>query len=108
MLCSDPKLDSHRFKDILDEAITAGELKSTKSYDKWARKISETKPPTSPLRKRVKSNKESETDLYAVISQRRNERKERFDSMFSSLVSNMGEAMPQNRPRKNLKLPRRS
>uniref|UniRef100_A0A9I9CWY1 J domain-containing protein n=1 Tax=Cucumis melo TaxID=3656 RepID=A0A9I9CWY1_CUCME len=23
MLCSDPKLDSHRFKDILDEAITA-------------------------------------------------------------------------------------
>ncbi|KAE8711147.1 Chaperone protein dnaJ 6 [Hibiscus syriacus] len=25
MLCSDPKLDSHRFKDLLDEAITAGE-----------------------------------------------------------------------------------
>jgi DnaJ family protein C protein 9 len=24
MLCSDPKLDSHRFKDILDEAIAAG------------------------------------------------------------------------------------
>lgn len=24
MLCSDPKLDSHRFKDILDEAISAG------------------------------------------------------------------------------------
>ncbi|XP_004136585.1 chaperone protein dnaJ 6 [Cucumis sativus] len=90
MLCSDPKLDSHRFKDILDEAITAGELKSTKSYDKWARKISETKPPTSPLRKRVKSNKESETDLYAIISQRRNERKDRFDSMFSSLVSKYG------------------
>ncbi|XP_038903545.1 chaperone protein dnaJ 6-like [Benincasa hispida] len=89
MLCSDPKLDSHRFKDILDEAITAGELKSTKSYDKWARKISETKPPTSPLRKRVNS-KESETDLYAVISQRRNERKEQFDSMFSSLISKYG------------------
>lgn len=90
MLCSDPKLDSHRFKDILDEATTAGELKSTKSYEKWARKISETKPPTSPLKKRVKSNKESETDLYAVISQRRNERKEQFDSMFSSLISKYG------------------
>lgn len=25
MLCSDPKLDSHRFKDMLDEAIAAGE-----------------------------------------------------------------------------------
>lgn len=24
MICSDPKLDSHRFKDILDEAIVAG------------------------------------------------------------------------------------
>ena len=24
MLCSDPKLDSHRFKDILDDAISAG------------------------------------------------------------------------------------
>lgn len=24
MLCSDPKLDSHRYKDILDEAIAAG------------------------------------------------------------------------------------
>lgn len=28
MLCSDPKLDSHRFKDILDEAITAGIISS--------------------------------------------------------------------------------
>ncbi|XP_023538810.1 chaperone protein dnaJ 6-like [Cucurbita pepo subsp. pepo] len=90
MLCSDPKLDSHRFKDILDEAIANGELKVTKAYEKWAWKISETKQPTSPVRKRVKSNKESETDLYAIISQRRNERKDRFDSMFSSLVSRYG------------------
>lgn len=37
-----------------------------------------------------RSNKESETDLYAVISQRRSERKEQFDSMFSSLVSKYG------------------
>jgi DnaJ family protein C protein 9 len=54
MLCSDPKLDSHRFKDMLDEAIAAGEVKSSKAYEKWANKISETKPPTSPLRKRKK------------------------------------------------------
>ncbi|RDX74804.1 Chaperone protein dnaJ 6 [Mucuna pruriens] len=91
MLCSDPKLDSHRFKDILDEAIAAGELKETKAYKKWAKKISETKPPTSPLRRRAKSSKkQSETDLYAIISQRRSERKDRFDSMFSSLVSKYG------------------
>ncbi|CAA2983090.1 Hypothetical predicted protein [Olea europaea subsp. europaea] len=54
MLCSDPKLDSHRFKDIIDEAIAAGELRSTKSYEKWAKQVSETKPPTSPLRQRKK------------------------------------------------------
>ncbi|PPS10719.1 hypothetical protein GOBAR_AA09927 [Gossypium barbadense] len=88
MLCSDPKLDSHRFKDLLDEAIAAGELKETKAYRKWANKVSEMKPPTSPLRRKEKSVKQSESDLLAIISQLRNERKDRFDSMFSTLVSN--------------------
>ncbi|XP_044467638.1 chaperone protein dnaJ 6-like [Mangifera indica] len=90
MLCSDPKLDSHRFKDILDEAIGAGELKATKAYQKWATKVSETRPPTSPLKRKEKSNKQSESDLLAIISRRRTERKDRFDSMFSSLVSKYG------------------
>ncbi|KAG8070146.1 hypothetical protein GUJ93_ZPchr0006g44677 [Zizania palustris] len=54
MICSDPKLDSHRFKDIIDEAIAEGELKSTKAYEKWSKKISETEPPTNPLERRVK------------------------------------------------------
>ncbi|XP_052113434.1 chaperone protein dnaJ 6 isoform X2 [Arachis duranensis] len=90
MLCSDPKFDSHRFKDILDEAIAAGELKETKAYKKWAKRISEIKPPTSPLRRRVKPSKKPETDLYAIISQRRNERRDKFESMFSSLVSKYG------------------
>ncbi|KAK2400634.1 chaperone protein dnaJ [Trifolium repens] len=89
MLCSDAKLDSHRFKDIIDEAIASGELKEKKAYKKWAKKISETKPPTSPLR-RKKANKEPKTDLYAIISKRRDERKDRFDSMFSSLISKYG------------------
>ncbi|KAF2307838.1 hypothetical protein GH714_032451 [Hevea brasiliensis] len=89
MLCSDPKLDSHRFKDILDEAISAGEVKASKAYQKWAKHVSEAKPPTSPL-KRKKSNKQSEVDLLAIISQRRSERKDQFDSMFSSLVSKYG------------------
>ncbi|KAK7244655.1 hypothetical protein RIF29_39480 [Crotalaria pallida] len=90
MLCSDPKLDSHRFKDILDEAIAAGELKPKKAYEKWAKEVSETKPPTSPLRRRPKPSKKPETDLYAIIAKRRDERKGRFDSMFSSLVSKYG------------------
>ncbi|XP_057982439.1 chaperone protein dnaJ 6 [Malania oleifera] len=90
MLCSDPKLDSHRFKDIIDEAIAAEELKGTKVYQKWAKQVSETKPPTSPLKRREKSKKQSDADLFAVISQRRSERKDRFDSLFSSLVSKYG------------------
>ncbi|ESQ40620.1 hypothetical protein EUTSA_v10014343mg [Eutrema salsugineum] len=90
MLCSDPKLDSHRFKDILDEAIAAGEVKSSKAYEKWAKKISETKPPTNPTRKRQKSAKDSETDLALLISQRMDERKGKVDSMFSSLISRYG------------------
>ncbi|KAI4348729.1 hypothetical protein L6164_009416 [Bauhinia variegata] len=96
MLCSDPKLDSHRFKDMIDEAIAAGELKAAKAYQKWAKQVSETKPPTSPLRRRAKSHKESETDLYAIISQRQKDRKGRIDSMFSSLISKYGGAdMPE-------------
>lgn len=97
MLCSDPKLDSHRFKDILDEGIAAGELKATKAYQKWAKKVSEIKPPTSPLKRRGKPKKHSE-DLYAIISQRRTERKGQFDSMFSSLISKYGGAEPSSEP----------
>ncbi|KAL3533851.1 hypothetical protein ACH5RR_007372 [Cinchona calisaya] len=89
MLCSDEKLDSHRFKDILDEAVAGGALKSTKAYKKWAKKVSETKAPTSPLQRRQKGKKDSE-DLYAIISQRQNERRGKINSMLSSLVSKYG------------------
>ncbi|KAL0404951.1 UNVERIFIED_CONTAM: Chaperone protein dnaJ 6 [Sesamum radiatum] len=96
MLCSDPMLDSHRFKDIIDEAISAGDLESTKAYEKWAKKVSKTKPPTSPLKRKKKSKKDSE-DLYAIIAQRQNERRGKIDSMFSSLVQKYGggESVPE-------------
>lgn len=97
MLCSDPKLDSHRFKDIIDEAISAGEVKTTKAYRKWGKQVSKTKPPTNPLRRRGKSKKDSE-DLYAIISKRQNERKGRVDAMFSSLVSKYGGEGPSSEP----------
>ncbi|KAK4404900.1 Chaperone protein dnaJ 6 [Sesamum angolense] len=80
MLCSEPMLDSHRFKDIIDEAISAGDLKSTKAYENGPRK----------------SKKDSE-DLYAIIAQRQNERRGKIDSMFSSLVQKYGggESVPE-------------
>uniref|UniRef100_A0A1D1YPG4 Chaperone protein dnaJ 6 n=1 Tax=Anthurium amnicola TaxID=1678845 RepID=A0A1D1YPG4_9ARAE len=93
MLCSEPKLDSHRFKDIIDQAIDEGELKTTKAYQKWAKKVSETVLPTNPLAGR-KSKKEPDTDLLAIISQRRGERKEQLNSLLSSIIDtcNGGEA----------------
>jgi len=97
MMCSDRKLDSHRFKDILDEAIAAGELKSRKAYVKWSEHVSATKPPTSPLRRRSKLKKESD-DLYAIISQRRDKRKEQFDSFFSSIVTKYGSGQAFSEP----------
>ncbi|KAL9240129.1 hypothetical protein vseg_014386 [Gypsophila vaccaria] len=90
MLCSDSHLDSHRFKDILDEAIASGELKEFKSYKKWAKEVSKMKPPTNPLKRRKKSSKSSEPDLFAIISQRKNDRKDRFDSMFNSMIAKYG------------------
>ncbi|KAK1386648.1 Chaperone protein dnaJ 6 [Heracleum sosnowskyi] len=89
MICSDPKLDSHRYKDILDESIAAGETKSTKAYEKWATQVSATRPPTTPPKRKGKAKKESD-DLYAIIAQRQSERKGQVNSMFSSLMSKYG------------------
>lgn len=90
MICSDPLLDSHRFKDIIDDSISAGDLKSTKPYEKWTKKVSKMKPPTNPLKPRKKSKESS--DLYTIIAQRQSERKGKIDSMFSSLVQKYGGA----------------
>ena len=45
------------------------------------------KPPTSPL-SRGRSNKKLESNLFAIVPQRR--RKDNFDSMFTSLVFKYG------------------
>lgn len=37
-----------------------------------------------------RSSKQPEADLYAIISQRRNDRKDQFETMFSNLVSKYG------------------
>ncbi|KVH97326.1 hypothetical protein Ccrd_000577 [Cynara cardunculus var. scolymus] len=45
-----------------------------KAYWKWAKQVSETKPPTNTLHCRGKSKRELD-DLYTIISQRQSERK---------------------------------
>lgn len=39
---------------LFSSPYSAGELKATKAYEKWAKEVSETKPPTNPLRRRNK------------------------------------------------------
>ncbi|XP_042387934.1 chaperone protein dnaJ 6-like [Zingiber officinale] len=90
MICSDTKLDSHHYKEIIDEAIAEGELKTSKAYQKWAKKVAETEPPTDPLVRRQKLKKQEGTDIVAVISQRRSQRKLQLNSMLSSMVANCG------------------
>ncbi|KAK8913702.1 Chaperone protein dnaJ 6 [Platanthera zijinensis] len=87
MICSYPELDSHRFKDIIDEAINEGELKPTKVYQKWAKRISSIKPPADLLPRKKKSKKHAETDIVALISQRSSSRKDKFNSLLSSIMA---------------------
>lgn len=110
-----------------------GEIKETKAYKKWAKKISEIPPPTSPPKRKSKwvflchsllrqlcgvfkcqthisdynilvllsyrsRGKESESNLFAVISQRQSSRKDQFDSMFTSLISKYGGAAANPEP----------
>ncbi|KAJ0596757.1 putative chaperone protein AtJ6 [Helianthus annuus] len=95
MLCSDPKLDSHRFMDILDDAISSGELKSTKAYQKWANQVSNTNPPTNPLRHKEKKQRQM---IYSPLFHKGRVRKSRLDSMFSSMVSKYGGGQPSSEP----------
>ncbi|XP_074587564.1 uncharacterized protein LOC141843392 [Curcuma longa] len=67
MICSDTKLDSQCYKEIIDEAIAEGELKTCKAYQKWTHKVAETEPPTDPLVRRQKLKKQEGTDIVAVI-----------------------------------------
>lgn len=59
ILCSYPKLDSHRFKDVINEAIHEGQLKLPNAYQKCTKQIGEIKPPTDPLSKGKSKRKSS-------------------------------------------------
>jgi len=36
---------------LIFSSYPAGELKTTKAYQKWAKEVSETKPPPNPLKR---------------------------------------------------------
>eukprot|EP00252_Welwitschia_mirabilis_P004404 TRINITY_DN14762_c0_g1_i1.p1 TRINITY_DN14762_c0_g1~~TRINITY_DN14762_c0_g1_i1.p1 ORF type:complete len:338 (-),score=92.26 TRINITY_DN14762_c0_g1_i1:248-1261(-) len=90
VLCCDAKLDAHRFKDIIDDAISAGEAKEWKAYVTWRSKIEKTRRPGDPLKSRSKKRKGTEMDISAIIAQRQTDRKKNINSLFSSLTAKYG------------------
>ncbi|XP_057845267.2 chaperone protein dnaJ 6 isoform X2 [Cryptomeria japonica] len=89
LMCCEPKLDNHRFKDIIDAAIEAGQVKEWKAYRQWGAEVDKTQTPRSPLKRPARKGA-AEADLMALISQRQTDRKQKVDSMFSSLVAKYG------------------
>lgn len=86
LMCSDPQQDSHRFMDIINDAVSAGELNEYDVYKKWAKKVAK-KPRPSEARKptkKTKSSEGSEASLLAMISNRQKQRNS-MDSLAAAL-----------------------
>ncbi len=49
VLCSEPKLDSHRFRDIVLEAIKEGRAKEFPAFKPWSKRIAAQPPPKDPF-----------------------------------------------------------
>lgn len=86
LMCSDPHQDSHRFMDIINDAVSAGELKEYAIYKKWAKKVAKTPRPSEVLKpaKKTKSSEGSDASLFAVISNREKQRNS-MDSLAAAL-----------------------
>ena len=72
VICSDSKQDSHRFMDIVEEAISQEEIKRYKVFTAWAKEIQKKARPKNPLAKKkskkAKQGPESDdTSLVAAI-----------------------------------------
>ena len=97
VMCSDDKLDSHRFADIIDAAVAAEEVKVFKKFSKWAVAVRKRPAPKDPLKPRAASKKKKaasagggEGDLLALIQQRQKARMSQADDLFASLEAKYG------------------
>ena len=68
-MCSDAKRDSHRFMDLVQEAISQGEAKRFKAFSAWAKEVSKKPAPKDPLgpRPMKRKAKADEQSLVAAI-----------------------------------------
>jgi hypothetical protein len=66
LMCSEPKLDSHRFMDILEEAIKEGSATRHARFTKWAKQVAAKPRPKNPLAKGKKRKKDSDREMALV------------------------------------------
>jgi DnaJ homolog subfamily C member 9 len=65
--CSDTALDSHRYMDLIDEAVSCGKAESFKVYEKWRRGISKKQRPKNPLKPKKSLGKKASDDADAAL-----------------------------------------
>ncbi|KAJ9513353.1 hypothetical protein QJQ45_001396 [Haematococcus lacustris] len=108
-LCSEPDLDSHRFKDIIQAAIATEEVPVFKAFTAWAKKVAKLPVPADPLRKRTGGLSTSalvaaaagtgSTALAAV----RKKRAEAADAFFDQLAEKYGGKQKSDKGKKRKK-----
>eukprot|EP00891_Asterochloris_glomerata_P008559 jgi/Astpho2/8559/fgenesh1_pg.00125_%23_49_t len=74
-MCSEKSLDSHRFKDAIEQAISGGTVKRQgwfKAFTVWAKQVAKAPAPRGPLgsRKRRGCKQEDSMELVAAIRNR--------------------------------------
>jgi DnaJ family protein C protein 9 len=100
LCCSRPKVDSHRFMQVLDEKVRSEEVKAYSKYKKWAKKVASKPAPKDPLapkpkaikkKKNVKKKKsEGAGGMNSLILQIQSKQKGRMDDLFANLEEKYG------------------
>ena len=103
VMCSEEADDSHRFADVVDEAVRDGRAESYAVYQAWAREVRKRKAPKDPLgaRKVKKGSKKGggdDADLFALIQRKNALRADQADDMFAALEAKYA---PKKRTKKN-------
>ncbi|CAL8471723.1 g11265 [Coccomyxa elongata] len=83
VMCSEEKIDAHRFMDIILAAIKEGRVKHFSRFEPWSKKVAKQPRPKNPLaRKKTRNLQSNDQQLVAQI---RGAGAARMDSAFAAL-----------------------
>ncbi|KAL3147166.1 hypothetical protein ABBQ32_002672 [Trebouxia sp. C0010 RCD-2024] len=83
-ICSDAKMDSHRFKTCIEDAIGSQHVKRYNSYSAWAKEVDTRPPPKNPFAKKRKKKAEAESQ-QALVAAIRGKAPAKLDNLIASL-----------------------